>query len=71
LVKFIDLYTKKKPWVSDIIMKHKFKFKEIIEGKKVYIVECKETKGKFCTSLWDKLKLERDKCHCCLCKVKE
>jgi len=51
-------------------MRHKFKYAGKENDKKVYLISCPKTKGKFCTALWDKGKYTQNKCPCCGGNVK-
>lgn len=44
---------------------HKFIYKGKIDDRKVYLVKCSKTKGEFSTELWQKGKIQKNKCLCC------
>jgi len=44
---------------------HKFKYAEIINNRKVYLVKCNKTGGEFCTEHWNKGLIEKNFCPCC------
>jgi len=44
---------------------HKFSYKGFIKEKEVFRVDCTETGGHFCTSIWNQGKCQFNKCPCC------
>ena len=49
---------------------HTFKYQEIINGKKIYMVKCRLNAGEFSTKMWLDRTCKNNYCPCCGEKIK-